>query len=135
ILRRLRAAAASFPPSQDPAEVGIDDFALRRGQRYGTIVVDHASGRVIDLLPDRTSETAAEWFRLHPSVQLVTRDRGDAYAKAAAEAVPNAVQVADRWHLLANAREALVRLLDRRHRDVAAAATESARAVAADGSV
>jgi transposase len=117
ILRRLRA----MPPVGDHAGnvIGVDDFAFRRGQRYGTIVIDHESGGVIDLLPDRTSASLETWLTnraIAPTV--VTRDRSGVYAKAITTAAPGAVQVADRWHLLANCREALVRLLDRYHRPI-----------------
>jgi transposase len=117
ILRRLRA----MPPAGDHAGnvIGVDDFAFRRGQRYGTIVVDHESGGVIDLLPDRTSTSLETWLTGRENTPtVVTRDRSGVYAKAITTAAPGAVQVADRWHLLANCREALVRLLDRHHRPI-----------------
>jgi transposase len=103
------------------AEIGIDDFAFRRGQRYGTIIVDHRTPSR-DLLPERTSEIAAQGLTRHPGTRLITRDRAGPYARAASTALPGAVKVADRWHLSPNLHEALVRLLDRRHREVAAAA-------------
>jgi transposase len=114
ILRRLRA----IPQTQGHAGrvIGVDDFAFRRGQAYGTIVVDHESGHVIDVLPDRTSASLEAWLAARPSAPMVvTRDRSGVYAKAITAAAPEAVQVADRWHLLANCREALVRVLDRHH--------------------
>jgi transposase len=117
ILRRLRA----MPPAGDHVGnvIGVDDFAFRRGQRYGTIVVDHESGGVIDLLPDRTSTSLETWLTARTTTPVVvTRDRSGVYAKAITMAAPGAVQVADRWHLLANCREALVRLLDRHHRPI-----------------
>ena len=96
--------------------IGVDDFAFRRGRDYGTIIVDHESGGVIDLLADRTSATLAAWLSARPVPPVVvTRDRSGVYASAIAVGAPDAVQVADRWHLLANCREALVRLLDRHH--------------------
>lgn len=130
ILRRLRATGARSVPPEEITEIGIDDFAIRRGQRYGTIIVDHRSHRVVDLLPDRSSQVTAAWLGKHPSIRLVTRDRSGAYATAVSMALPQAVQVSDRWHLCANLREALVRLLDRCHRDV----TATARAVADEAS-
>jgi hypothetical protein len=114
ILRLLRSA----PPADGHAGavIGVDDFALRRGRRYGTIVVDHESGGVIDLLPDRISASLETWLAARPTAPtIVTRDRSGVYAKAIAAAAPGATQVADRWHLLANGREALVRGLDRHH--------------------
>lgn len=100
----------SLPP---PRFVGIDDWAWRKGRRYGTIVVDLERGRVIDLLPDRDAETVKAWLAAHPGVELISRDRWSDYAPAAVEAAPNAQQVADRWHLLKNLREAIERLFER----------------------
>lgn len=106
ILRRLRAM-----PGEDIHYgniIGVDDFAFRRGQHYGTIIVDHESGGVIDLLPDRTSATLEAWVAARPTTPtVVTRDRSGVFAKAITAAAPDAVQVADRWHLLANCRDAL----------------------------
>jgi hypothetical protein len=114
ILRRLR---AMLPAKQIAGTViGVDDFAFRRGQSYGTIIVDHESGGVIDLLPDRTSAPLEAWLSGRDvAPTIVTRDRSGVYAKAIAAGAPGAIQVADRWHLLANCREALVRVLDRHH--------------------
>lgn len=114
LLRRLRAAAPADGHAGNV--IGVDDFAFRRGRRYGTIVVDHESGGVIDLLPDRTSATLEAWLAARPAAPtVVTRDRSGVYAKAVTTATPDAIQIADRWHLLANCREALVRVLDRHH--------------------
>jgi transposase len=111
LLRRVKQQRQA--DSAPPRFVGIDDWAWRKGQRYGTIVVDLKRGDVIDLLPDRDAETVKKWLNEHPGVELVSRDRSSAYAQAAAEAVPQAQQVADRWHLLKNLREAIERLLER----------------------
>jgi transposase len=114
ILRRLRTLPRESAHCGNI--IGIDDFAFRRGQHYGTIIVDHESGGVIDLLPDRTSATVEAWIMARPvAPMIVTRDRSGIYASAISAAVPDAIQVADRWHLLVNCREALVRLLDRLH--------------------
>src|SRR4051812_2003608 len=120
ILRRLRARPLVI--ELKPCAIGIDDFALRKGHRYGTVIVDHESHRVIDMLPDRSSESTARWLGSQPQVQIVTRDRSTLYAKGITAANPNAIQVADRFHLHTNLREALVRLLDRHHTDISAAA-------------
>ena len=120
ILRRLRAA----PPAdgQMGSVIGVDDFAFRRGQRYGTIIVDHESGDVIDLLADRTSASLEAWLAARPNAPtVVTRDRSGVYATAISAGAPDAAQVADRWHLLTNCREALVRVLDRHHAPIAEA--------------
>lgn len=125
ILRRVR-ALLPVEPEEKPSAIGIDDFALRKGHRYGTVVVDHESHRVVDLLPDRSSESTARWLASQPQVQIITRDRSTLYAKAISAANPTAIQVADRFHLHANLREAMVRLLDRHHRDISAAAKTAA---------
>jgi transposase len=116
LLRRVKEAADE--PAPPPRYVGIDDWAFRKGQRYGTVVVDLERGRVIDLLPDREAATVEKWLREHPGVEVITRDRAAAYAQGARAGAPQALQVADRWHLLKNLREALERLLGRLDGDV-----------------
>ena len=93
--------------------LGIDDFAFRRGYRFGTILVDLESHRVVDLLPDRRAETAALWIRQQPDVMVVSRDRGGEYASAASAGAPQAIQCADRFHILKNLTEAVQVLLAR----------------------
>jgi transposase len=93
--------------------VGIDDWAWRKGQRYGTIVVDLERGDVIDLLPDRDADTVATWLKAHPGIEVVSRDRSATYAEASTQGASGAMQVADRWHLLKNLREAVERVLER----------------------
>jgi transposase len=111
LLRRVKQLnGRSKPP---PRFVGIDDWAWRKGHRYGTIIVDLERGDVVDLLPDRDAETVKRWLESHPGVELVSRDRSSTYAQAAAEGAPKAKQVADRWHLLKNLREAIERMLER----------------------
>jgi transposase len=119
LLRRVkRLENDSAPP---PRFVGIDDWAWREGQSYGTIVVDLERSDVIDLLPDREPETVKKWLGEHPGVEPVSRDRWSDYIQAAAEAAPNAQQVADRWHLLKNLREAIERLFERESATIAEA--------------
>jgi transposase len=119
LLRRVKQVGGGSPA---PARfVGIDDWAWRKGQRYGTIVVDLERGDVIDLLPDREATTVKEWLDDHPGIELISRDRSSTYAQAAAESAPKAVQVADRWHLLKNLREAIERLLERRSDEISRA--------------
>jgi transposase len=96
------------PPVTPPAVIGIDDWAWRRNQRYGTIICDLERRRPISLLPDREAATAQAWLAGQPQIAVVARDRGGAYARAAAKALPDAVQVADRWHLMENASRAFL---------------------------
>ena len=111
LLRRVKQAGVRS--SEAPKFVGIDDWAWCKGQRYGTIVVDLETNDVIDLLPDRDAATVKAWFEAHPGIELVSRDRASAYSKAASEGASHAQQVADRWHLLKNVREAIERLFER----------------------
>lgn len=100
-------------PSAPPRVVGIDDWAWRRGRSYGTIVCDLERQRVIDLLPGRSSAPVRDWLAAHPSVTVISRDRSGPYAEAARTGAPAATQVADRWHLLVNASEALRGIVER----------------------
>lgn len=95
--------------------LGVDDWAKRKGQHYGTILVDLERGQIIDLLNERTAEPLIEWLRNHPEVQTVSRDRSQTYADAIEQASPHAIQVADRWHLLKNASDALFKILQQEY--------------------
>ncbi len=109
ILRRIMALPPE--PVGEVSQIGIDDFSFRRGRKFGTILVDMSSHKVIDLLPDRTAETSAAWMAAHPEIELVSRDRGGDYAAAARKAVPAATQCADRFHIYKNLTEAVERTL------------------------
>ena len=112
LLRYLRSIS---PPSDAPVRVlGIDDFAMRRGDSYGTILVNIETGKPLDLLPDRTAEAVLPWLASHQEIEVVNRDRASAYADAVKRALPHATQVADRYHLVQNLREHLQRFLDRK---------------------
>ena len=112
LLRYLR----SIPSPADTSVriLGIDDFAIRRGDCYGTILVNLETGRPLDLLPDRTAAAVLPWLKRHQEIEVVSRDRASAYADAAKRALPHATQVADRYHLVQNLREHLQRFLDRK---------------------
>lgn len=103
LLRLVR--DCSDPDFSPPRILGVDDWAWRKGQTYGTILVDLEKRRIIDLLPDRSAETLAKWLKQYPEIQLVTRDRATGYLEGVMQGAPQAVQVADRFHLLKNLRE------------------------------
>lgn len=109
LLRILRRFGQSNQLDDCPRVIGVDDWAFKRGRNYGTIIVNLETHRVIDLLPDRTSQTLAIWLKNHPTVELITRDRSTEYAKGIQQGAPQVIQVADRWHLLVNLRQMLER--------------------------
>jgi transposase len=100
-----------LPPIEAPQIVGVDDWALKKRVHYGTLLVDLQQHRVIDLLLERTSTVVSTWLKQHSSIEMVTRDRSTEYAAGITEGAPQALQVADRWHLLLNLRQMLDRFL------------------------
>jgi transposase len=106
MLRVVRRRAKT--PSEPLRIIGIDDFAWRRNHRYGTIVCDLERRRPVVLLPDREPATSEAWLRHQPAVHTVARDRGGGYGEAVARALPEATQIADRWHLMENASRAFL---------------------------
>jgi transposase len=112
LLRYLRAIP---PPAKTSVRVlGIDDFAMKRGDVYGTILVNIETSKPLTLLPDRTADAVLPWLKSHQEIEVVSRDRASAYADAVKRALPHATQVADRYHLVHNLREHLQQFLDRK---------------------
>lgn len=96
------------PPSEPLIVAGIDDWAFRRNHRYETMVCDLERRRIVALLPDREIATVRAWLSAHPEIRVVSRDRGGGYGDTAARALPGALQVADRWHLMENSSAAFL---------------------------
>ncbi len=116
LLRAVRKRGSpSFAP---PVIIGIDDWAWRRNHRYGTLICDLERRKTIALLPDREPATAEAWLSGQPQIAVVARDRGGGYALAAQKGLPNAVQVADRWHLMENASHAFLDAVRKSMREI-----------------
>jgi transposase len=126
LLNLIRAAVAA--PASPPRVLGIDDWSWRRGHRFGTILVDLEEHVVVDLLPDREVHSVVTWLRGQPQITVIARDRGGIYAEAATKGAPQAVQVADRWHLLHNLVEVLEEFLLHHRTELREAATRGAAA-------
>lgn len=120
LIRAIRRTPDQAVPT--PRVLGIDDWAKRKGQDYGTILVDLETRQPVDVLDSRTVEAVVDWLKAHPGVEKVSRDRGSEYVKGVSEGAPEAEPIADRWHLLSNLREALVTLLEKKPAVLKAAA-------------
>jgi transposase len=124
ILRRVKYHARTKPNRPMIRVAGVDEWAWRKGTTFGTIVVDLERRRVVDLLADRAADRMADWFRQHPEVEIINRDRDGLYADAARQGAPQARQVADRFHLLKNLRETIARQLGGFEAPIRASATD-----------
>jgi len=111
ILRRVMKLATKT--TDKVLHLGVDDFSFRRGRTFGSVLVDLQRHQILDLLPDRQKETAAAWMKTHPESTHVSRDRSSEYASAVSAGAPQAMQVADRFHVAKNLSEAVQQLLAR----------------------
>jgi len=125
LIRLVRNAADK--QVKTPKILGVDDWAIRKGRSYGTILVDLKARQPVDLLPDRTAESFAKWLKKHPGIEVISRDRSMEYIKGINDGAPDATQVADRWHLLVNLRDALEQFLETKRACLRAAADEPKR--------
>ena len=125
ILRILHATPVNN--FETPKVLGIDDWAFKKGKNYGTLLVDLEKRKPIDLLPDREVDTVKKWLESHPGVEIISRDRASCYSQAAKQGAPQAIQVADRWHLLKNLGEALKRMLEKHNKELREAAKDIAQ--------
>lgn len=112
VLRILRATYFSNEPT--PRILGIDDWALKRGQHYGTILVNLETRKPVDLIQGRSAETLQKWLEAHPQVQVISRDRSKEYKAGIDAALPDVLQIVDRWHLYRNLRERIEKILAKR---------------------
>ena len=96
-----------LPDFKTPRVLGVDDFAFRKGHHYGTILVELETHQPIAILADRKAETLTEWLKAHPGIEVLSRDRSKTYKKAMTEGAPEAIQIADRFHLVKNLSETL----------------------------
>ena len=106
LLNMIKTAGEEYK-SEIGKSIGVDDWAYRRGQEYGTIICDLETHKVVEVLEGRDGETFEKWLRGHPDIELVSRDRASAYSSAVGNTLPEAVQIADRFHITKNLLDAL----------------------------
>ena len=123
LLRLIGAIEIDERPT--PRVLGVDDWAKHKGQSYGTILVDLERHQPVDLLAERSSEALANWLQAHPGVEIITRDRAEVYAEGASTGAPDAIQIADRFHLMQNLVDTLKRMFDHHANDLQAAAKQA----------
>lgn len=124
LVRLVRAAPEA--KAETPRVLGVDDWAIKKGQSYGTILIDQETGRPVDLLPNRSAESLEQWLDAHPGVEIITRDRAVDYASGASAGAPEAIQIADRFHLLQNLTGTLKRIFERQPKQLREAAQQAA---------
>jgi transposase len=118
VIRRVRQGSAQGPESPPIRNLGVDDWAWRKGLEYGTILVNLDLRRVVDLLPDRAADSFSQWLQKHPEIETISRDRCGLYAEGATLGAPQAQQIADRFHLVLNLSSAMERVLEERSRQL-----------------
>lgn len=135
MLRLLRRQEIKKYPTSEIKVVGIDDWAIKKGNKYATIIVDLEKRKPLELLPDTEPKTVEKWLKAHPNIEVISRDRGNNFIEAASKAAPQAQQVADRWHLFHNLMEALINTVKRNNKVLKEAAKEMSMIMATSSNV